>query len=68
MLPGFGLPPLPGRLVVVRREVTAITAQPAVSLERSTSGWGLRGHAHTNAELVGAARAQIAELAKPPEP
>lgn len=26
-------------------------------------GWGLAGHAHTNAELVDAARAQIAELA-----
>ena len=25
-------------------------------------GWGLHGHAHTNAELVTAARAQIAEL------
>jgi hypothetical protein len=27
-------------------------------------GWGLAGHANTNAELVDAARAQIAELQK----
>ena len=27
-------------------------------------GWGLGGHANTNAELVSAARAQIAELSK----
>jgi hypothetical protein len=27
-------------------------------------GWGLGGHANTNAELVSAARAQIAELGK----
>ena len=31
--------------------------------EASEGGWGLWGHAHTNAELVGAARAQLAELA-----
>ena len=31
--------------------------------EAPEGGWGLWGHAHTNAELVGAARAQIAELA-----
>jgi phenylpyruvate tautomerase PptA (4-oxalocrotonate tautomerase family) len=30
--------------------------------EAVDGGWGLWGHAHTNAELVGAARAQIAEL------
>lgn len=30
--------------------------------EAPDGGWGLWGHAHTNAELVGAARAQIAEL------
>jgi len=29
-------------------------------------GWGLGGHANTNAELVSAARAQIAELGKSP--
>jgi hypothetical protein len=30
--------------------------------EAVDGGWGLNGHAHTNAELVDAARAQIAEL------
>ncbi len=32
--------------------------------EAAPGGWGLWGHAHTNDELVGAARAQIAELQK----
>lgn len=31
--------------------------------EAPEGGWGLHGHAHTNSELVAAARAQIAELA-----
>lgn len=31
--------------------------------EAPNGGWGLSGHANTNDELVGAARAQIAELA-----
>jgi phenylpyruvate tautomerase PptA (4-oxalocrotonate tautomerase family) len=30
--------------------------------EATPGGWGLWGHAHTNEELVAAARAQIAEL------
>ncbi len=30
--------------------------------EASEGGWGLWGHAHTNEELVGAARAEIARL------
>lgn len=30
--------------------------------EAVEGGWGLKGHAHTNAELVDAARAEIAEL------
>jgi hypothetical protein len=30
--------------------------------EAVEGGWGLPGHAHTNGELVGAARVQIAEL------
>jgi phenylpyruvate tautomerase PptA (4-oxalocrotonate tautomerase family) len=30
--------------------------------EAVDGGWGLAGHAHTNAELVDAARAEIAEL------
>ena len=32
--------------------------------EAPEGGWGLRGHANTNAELVAAARAQIAELSR----
>jgi phenylpyruvate tautomerase PptA (4-oxalocrotonate tautomerase family) len=32
--------------------------------EAPEGGWGLGGHANTNAELVSAARAQIAELTK----
>ncbi len=32
--------------------------------EAPEGGWGLRGHANSNAELVSAARAQIAELSK----
>jgi phenylpyruvate tautomerase PptA (4-oxalocrotonate tautomerase family) len=32
--------------------------------EAPEGGWGLWGHAHTNAELVTAARTQIAELAR----
>ena len=36
--------------------------------EAVDGGWGLAGHAHTNVELVAAARAQIAELsATPPD-
>ena len=35
--------------------------------EAPNGGWGLKGHAHTNDELVAAARAEIASLAaKPP--
>ncbi len=30
--------------------------------EAAPGGWGLWGHAHTNEELVGAARAEIAKL------
>jgi hypothetical protein len=32
--------------------------------EALEGGWGLAGHANTNEELVQAARAQLAELAK----
>ncbi len=32
--------------------------------EAAPDGWGLWGHAHSNDELVGAARAQIVELQK----
>lgn len=34
--------------------------------EAPEGGWGLWGHANTNAELVSAARAQITELSKNP--
>jgi phenylpyruvate tautomerase PptA (4-oxalocrotonate tautomerase family) len=33
-----------------------------VLTEAAPGGWGLWGHAHTNAELIGAARAEIAKL------
>ena len=49
--------------------VTKATGSPAYAervwvllTEAVDGGWGLWGHAHTNAELVDAARAQIAEL------
>jgi phenylpyruvate tautomerase PptA (4-oxalocrotonate tautomerase family) len=57
----------------VVRELTDIVAaaadEPAIVdrtwvqlTEALDGGWGLNGHAHTNEELVVAARAQIAEL------
>jgi len=43
----------------------SLTARTWVLLtEAVEGGWGLAGHANTNAELVDAARAQIAELQK----
>jgi phenylpyruvate tautomerase PptA (4-oxalocrotonate tautomerase family) len=57
--------------------VAAAAGDPSLSertwvllTEAVEGGWGLWGHAHTNAELVQAARAQIAQLAsdKPTEP
>jgi phenylpyruvate tautomerase PptA (4-oxalocrotonate tautomerase family) len=49
--------------------ITAAAADPSFSdrtwvllTEAIDGGWGLAGHAHTNAELVDAARAEIAEL------
>jgi phenylpyruvate tautomerase PptA (4-oxalocrotonate tautomerase family) len=60
------------QLDVVRRLtdiVAAAAGDPALAertwvmlTEAVEGGWGLRGHANTNAELVTAARAQIAEL------
>jgi phenylpyruvate tautomerase PptA (4-oxalocrotonate tautomerase family) len=60
------------QLAVVER-FTAIAAQAAddpslaertwvLLTEAPDGGWGLAGHANTNAELVAAARAQLAEL------
>jgi len=60
------------QLAVVSRltEIIAAAADDLTLAERTwvllteapEGGWGLWGHAHTNAELIGAARAQIAEL------
>jgi phenylpyruvate tautomerase PptA (4-oxalocrotonate tautomerase family) len=36
--------------------------------EAPDGGWGLAGHAHTNADLVAAARAQLAEIAAAKNP
>lgn len=61
------------QLAVVRQFTDLIagaTGDPSVAdrtwvllTEAVEGGWGLSGHANTNAELVQAARAQIAELA-----
>ena len=60
------------QLVVVRQftDLVAAAAGDATLSERTwvllteavEGGWGLTGHAHTNEELVAAARAQIADL------
>jgi phenylpyruvate tautomerase PptA (4-oxalocrotonate tautomerase family) len=61
------------QIAVVQR-ITAIIADraddPSLSertwvllTEAPDGGWGLQGHAHTNEELVLAARAQLAQLA-----
>ena len=62
------------QLAVVRQLTDIITAaagDPSLAdrtwvllTEAPEGGWGLGGHANTNAELVSAARAQIAELGK----
>jgi phenylpyruvate tautomerase PptA (4-oxalocrotonate tautomerase family) len=63
----------PKQLAVVER-LTALVAEAAgdpglaertwvLLTEAPEGGWGLWGHAHTNAELVAAARAEIAENA-----
>ncbi len=53
--------------------ITAAAADASISsktwvllTEAVDGGWGLAGHAHTNAELVEAARAQVAELSSKP--
>jgi phenylpyruvate tautomerase PptA (4-oxalocrotonate tautomerase family) len=61
--------------IAVVRQLTDIVAAAAgdpgladrtwvLLTEAPEGGWGLSGHANTNAELVTAARAQLAELAK----
>lgn len=63
--------------LAVVRELTDIVAAAAgdpsladrtwvLLSEAPDGGWGLHGHANTNAELVAAARAQLAELAAKP--
>ena len=64
------------QLAVVRQLTDIIAAaagDPALAdrtwvllTEAPEGGWGIGGHANTNAELVAAARAQIAELAGNP--
>jgi len=60
--------------LAVVRELTDIIAGAAgdpslaertwvLLIEASEGGWGLAGHANTNAELVAAARMQLAEIA-----
>jgi phenylpyruvate tautomerase PptA (4-oxalocrotonate tautomerase family) len=52
-------------LIVAAAGDPSLTARTWVLLtEAVEGGWGLAGHANTNAELVAAARAQIAELQK----
>ncbi len=46
--------------LAVDERLTRIVA--VLLTEAIPGGWGLKGHAHTNDELVNAARAQIAEL------
>lgn len=59
--------------LAVIAELTALVAEAAgdealaartwvLLTEAAPGGWGLWGHAHTNDELVGAARAEIASL------
>ncbi len=61
--------------LAVVEQLTAVIAKAAADpalaqrtwvllTEAPEGGWGLWGHAHTNAELVTAAREQIAELQK----
>jgi len=60
-------------LVTSLTEIVASAGDDATLTERTwvllteapEGGWGLAGHANTNAELVTAARAQIAALQKP---
>jgi phenylpyruvate tautomerase PptA (4-oxalocrotonate tautomerase family) len=62
-----------GKQLAVVEQLTALVVEASgdASLERRTwvllteasqGGWGLWGHAHTNEELVAAARAEIAKL------
>jgi len=59
--------------IAVVRQLTELAARAAsdptllyrtwvILAEAIEGGWGLKGHAHTNADLVSAARAEIAKL------
>jgi phenylpyruvate tautomerase PptA (4-oxalocrotonate tautomerase family) len=63
--------------LAVVRQLTDLVAQAAgdpslaertwvLLTEAPEGGWGLAGHANTNAELIAAARAQLAEIAAAP--
>jgi phenylpyruvate tautomerase PptA (4-oxalocrotonate tautomerase family) len=53
-------------LVAAAADDPSLTERTWVLLTEATEGgWGLAGHAHTNAELIAAARAQIAALSAP---
>lgn len=77
VLTNFGALDRDKQLAVVSQFTDLITAAATDSssslrvwvlvTEAPDGGWGLNGHAHTNAELVDAARAQIAELASAKE-
>jgi phenylpyruvate tautomerase PptA (4-oxalocrotonate tautomerase family) len=74
VLTNFGALDRAKQLAVVRQltdVVAAAAGDPTLAdrtwvllTEAPDGGWGLAGHAYTNAELVSAARAQIAELSK----
>jgi phenylpyruvate tautomerase PptA (4-oxalocrotonate tautomerase family) len=61
------------RQIAVVRQLTELASRGAsdptlldrtwvILAEAIEGGWGLKGHAHTNAELVSAARAEMAKL------
>ena len=61
------------QIAVVAQLTELVAGPPAIRLKTRTwvllteaapGGWGLWGHAHTNEELVGAARAEIAKLSE----
>lgn len=68
-----------GKQLVLVEQLTALVATAAADptlaertwvllTEAPDGGWGLNGHANTNNELIGAARAQIASLqGQPPQ-
>ncbi len=55
-----------GLIAAAAADASLSTRTWVLLTEAVDGGWGLAGHAHTNAELVEAARAQIAELSHTP--